>query len=78
MLERLFAQYGTPEVLRGDKWPEFIAHALSLWAKFKHCEIATIQPGKPWQNGSSESFNGTFRASALIASGSRTCAKPGS
>ncbi|MFN8586489.1 MAG: integrase core domain-containing protein [Candidatus Eisenbacteria bacterium] len=50
-----------------DNGPEFIAHALSLWAKFKHSEIATIQPGKPWQNGSIESFNGTFRAECLTA-----------
>ncbi len=65
VLERLFAQYGTPQVLRSDNGPEFIAHALSLWAKFKHSEIATIQPGKPWQNGTIESFNGTFRAECL-------------
>ena len=30
-----------------------------------HSEIVTIEPGKPWQNGSSESFNGTFRAECL-------------
>jgi putative transposase len=65
VLERLFTQYGTPRVLRSDNGPEFIAHALNLWAKFKHSEIATIEPGKPWQNGSVESFNGTFRAECL-------------
>ena len=30
-----------------------------------HSAIVTIDPGKPWQNGSSESFNGTFRAECL-------------
>ena len=26
-----------------------------------------IEPGKPWQNGSNESFNGTFRRACLDA-----------
>ncbi len=65
VLERLFAQYGTPAVLRSDNGPEFIARALKVWALMNHSETATIEPGKPWQNGSSESFNGTFRAECL-------------
>ena len=28
-------------------------------------DTATIEPGKPWQNGSVESFNGTFRSECL-------------
>ncbi len=27
----------------------------------------TITPEKPWQNGSNESFNGTFRRECLVA-----------
>ena len=65
VLERLFAQYGTPAVLRSDNGPEFIARALRIWALMNHSEIVTIEPGKPWQNGSSESLNGTFRAECL-------------
>lgn len=65
VLERLFAQYGTPAVLRSDNGPEFIARALKIWALMNHSEIVTIEPGKPWQNGSSESFNGTLRAECL-------------
>jgi len=65
VLERLFETYGTPAVLRSDNGPEFIARALRIWALMKHSEIATIEPGKPWQNGSVESFNGTFRAECL-------------
>src|SRR5213075_628500 len=45
--------------------PEFIARALKIWALMNHSAIVTIEPGKPWQNGSSESFNGTFRAECL-------------
>ena len=65
VLERLFAEYGTPAMLRSDNGPEFIARALKIWALMKHSEIVTIEPGKPWQNGSSESFNGTFRSECL-------------
>ena len=67
VLERLFAQYGTPQILRSDNGPEFIARALKIWALLKHSDTATIEPGKPWQNGSVESFNGTFRRECLNA-----------
>ena len=67
VLERLFEQYGTPQVLRSDNGPEFIARALKIWALLKHSDTATIEPGKPWQNGSIESFNGTFRRECLNA-----------
>ncbi len=67
VLERLFAAHGTPAVLRSDDGPEFIARALRIWALMRHSETATIEPGKPWQNGSVESFNGTFRAECLDA-----------
>ena len=67
VLERLFEQYGTPQILRSDNGPEFIARALKVWALLKHSDTATIEPGKPWQNGSVESFNGTFRRECLNA-----------
>ncbi len=65
VLEQLIEQYGRPAVLRSDNGPEFIARALRLWAMEKHSEIATIAPGKPWQNGSVESFHATFRGECL-------------
>lgn len=67
VLERLFEQHGAPQVLRSDNGPEFIARALKIWALLRHSETATIEPGKPWQNGSVESFNGTFRRECLDA-----------
>jgi putative transposase len=67
VLERLFAQYGAPQVLRSDNGPEFIARALRIWALFHHSDTATIDPGKPWQNGSVESFHATFRRECLDA-----------
>jgi putative transposase len=65
VLERAFTTYGTPAVLRSDNGPEFIARAMKIWALVNHSETATIQPGKPWQNGCVESFNGTFRRECL-------------
>lgn len=65
VLDRLVTEYGVPEVLRSDNGPEFVARAVRLWAMDRGGEIATIQPGKPWQNGSSESFNGTLRRECL-------------
>jgi putative transposase len=65
VLERVFAKYGTPQVLRSDNGPEFIARALRIWALFNHSDTATIDPGKPWQNGMVESFHRTFRRECL-------------
>jgi putative transposase len=67
VLERLFEQYGPPQVLRSDNGPEFIARALKVWTLMNHSETATIDPGKPWQNGSVESFHATFRRECLDA-----------
>ena len=65
VLERLFAQYGAPAVLRSDNGPEFIARALKIWTLIHRSETATIDPGKPWQNGSVESFHSTLRRECL-------------
>jgi putative transposase len=65
VLARLVAKYGAPDILRSDNGPEFIARAVRIWAMMEGGEISTIQPGKPWQNASIESFNGTFRRELL-------------
>jgi putative transposase len=67
VLERLFAQHGAPQILRSDNGPEFIARALKVWTLEHHSETATIDPGKPWQNGSVESFHATLRRECLDA-----------
>jgi len=41
--------------------PEFVAHAILRWLQDAGIETALIDPGKPWQNGADESFNGKFR-----------------
>jgi putative transposase len=35
------------------------------WTTEANIETALIDPGKPWQNGSNESFNGKFRDECL-------------
>ncbi len=47
--------------MRSDNGPEFVASAILRWLEAAQIETALIDPGKPWQNGADESFNGKFR-----------------
>ena len=38
-----------------------MACAILRWSRAAQIETALIDPGKPWQNGADESFNGKFR-----------------
>ena len=67
VLRRLVARYGHPKAIRSDNGPEFIAQALGQKVQALGIRFARIEPGKPWQNGSNESFNGTFRRECLDA-----------
>jgi putative transposase len=66
-LSRLMSTHGVPSYLRSDNGPEFISSALLDWATKSKIDIAFIDPGKPWQNGFNESFNGKFRDECLSA-----------
>ncbi len=65
VLTRLISLHGTPRYLRSDHGPEFVATALLRWLDNADIETALIEPGKPWQNGLGESFNGKFRDECL-------------
>lgn len=65
ILEELFAEYGIPEYIRSDNGPEFIAEALKEWLRGNGCKTIFIEPGSPWENPYSESFNGKFRDECL-------------
>lgn len=65
VLERLFERYGVPAYIRSDRGGEFIANHLRAWLTAKRIQLVYSDPGKPWHNGSSESFNGTFRRGCL-------------
>jgi putative transposase len=61
VLTRLVSVHGAPRYLRSDNGPEFVARAVLKWLLAAQIETAFIDPGKPWQNGVDESFNGKFR-----------------
>jgi putative transposase len=61
VLEKLVSVHGAPRYLRSDNGPEFVAGAILRWLHEAGIETALIDPGKPWQNGADESFNGNFR-----------------
>ena len=65
VLEELVQQYGFPEHIRCDNGPEFIAKALQRWLRGRSVEALYIEPGSPWENGFTESFNGTLRNELL-------------
>jgi transposase InsO family protein len=59
VLSRLMRQYGKPEHLRSDQGAEFTAGAVMRWLRDQQIGAAFIAPGRPWQNGFVESFNGS-------------------
>ena len=71
VLTRLVSIHGAPRYLRSDNGPEFVARAIVHWLHSTDIETAFIDPGKPWQNGADESFNGKFRNEHLSLQWSR-------
>jgi putative transposase len=65
ILARLMSHHGAPAHLRSDSGPEFVSRAILQWLTDARIETAIIDPGKPWQNGTNESFNGRFRDECL-------------
>lgn len=65
MLARLISEHGAPKLLRSDNGPEFVSKAILEWPEITGIQTVLIDPGKPWQNGSDESFNGRFRDECL-------------
>jgi len=67
VLRELITRYGRPRAIRCDNGSEFLADILREELERQDIVLANIDPGKPWQNGSNESFNGTFRKECLNA-----------
>lgn len=65
VLARLVSLHGAPAALRSDNGPEFVSRAILKWLIESGIQTAHIDPGKPWQNGTDESFNGKFRDECL-------------
>jgi putative transposase len=65
VLGKLVSVHGAPQYMRSDNGPEFVSRAILRWLTGERIDTAHIDPGKPWQNGSNESFNGKFRDECL-------------
>jgi putative transposase len=65
VLSQLISVHGAPRYLRSDNGPEFVSKAVLKWLGTANIDTALSDPGKPWQNGSNESFNGKFRDECL-------------
>jgi putative transposase len=72
VLARLISVHGAPLHLRSDNGPEFVSRAVLKWLHKAGINTALSDPGKPWQNGSDESFNGKFRDECLSMEWFRT------
>jgi putative transposase len=71
-LERLITLHGAPgfircdrEAPRSDNGPEFIARATRRFLTDATIKTLFIDPGSPWQNSYSESFNSRLRDELL-------------
>jgi putative transposase len=72
VLTQLVSLHGAPRYLRSDNGPEFVARAILRWLYTAQIETAFIDPGKPWQNGTDESFNARLRDQHLSLQWFRT------
>ena len=64
-LAGLVAERGGPAYLRSDNGPEFIATAVKRWLARMGVGTLYIEPGSPWENAYSESFNSRLRDELL-------------
>jgi putative transposase len=64
-LTELFEKHGAPAVIRSDNGGEFVASEVVDWLAGIGTDTFHIEPGKPWQNGLGESFNGRLRDECL-------------
>lgn len=64
-LASVMAVRGVPEHIRSDNGPEFVATAVQNWLTAMGSTTLFIQPGAPWENAYSESFNSRLRDELL-------------
>ncbi len=65
VMEMALMRYGSPEHIRSDNGPEFIAYALKDWLEDAGIKTMYIEPGAPWENGHIESFHDKLRDECL-------------
>lgn len=64
-LDMLIAMRGKPKVIVSDNGPELTCRAVQIWAAENNIDWHYIQPGKPQQNGYTESLNDKIRDECL-------------
>lgn len=64
-LTKLIKSRGKPEEIVSDNGTEFTCNAIIKWTQEENIKWSYIQPGKPMQNGTIESFNGKLRDECL-------------
>lgn len=64
-LADVFIKRGTPQFIRSDNGPEFVAQLVRDALQHMGVQTAFIEPGSPWENGYIESFNGKLRDELL-------------
>jgi transposase InsO family protein len=67
VLHELLLVRGSPQHIRSDNGPEFIAKAIRSWMERTAVKTLYIEPGAPWENGYAESFHGRLRDELLDA-----------
>jgi putative transposase len=60
-LDQLVQQRGKPHCIVSDNGPELTSRAVLQWAQANNIDWHYIDPGKPSQNGYTESLNGKIR-----------------
>jgi putative transposase len=65
VLEAVMREHGTPQHIRSDNGPEFIAYAIQDWLRERQIKTLYIKPGSPWENAYIESFHDKFRDECL-------------
>jgi putative transposase len=64
-LEQVIEARGKPERILSDNGTEFTSKTILRWSQEQGIRWDYIQPGKPYQNGYIESFNGKLRDECL-------------
>jgi putative transposase len=64
-LTELFVEHGPPAFIRSGNGAEFTAAAMREWLNRIGVKTLYIEPGSPWENGDTESFNGKLRDELL-------------
>ena len=64
-LDRLIERYGKPAVIVSDNGTELTSKAILQWAADNNVNWHYITPGKPSENGFTESLNGKIRDECL-------------